>query len=186
MTFDPSAYGERIHAILALDGAGTKLMPLAGLECTSAEARTAVGAVSPRELFPNARSPECAMAGLWTYIGCFDEGHELAQSVPSADASFWHAILHRREPDPGNSAYWFHRVGRHPIFPALHEAVTELEKKTNRQHLKLGHEWDPFVFIDLAEAARRKPGSEQEHFAMQVQLIEWQLLFDYCARPAAS
>ena len=30
----------------------------------------------------------------------------------------------------------------------------------------------------------QRPGSEEEHIAMQVQLFEWQLLFDYCARPA--
>jgi hypothetical protein len=182
MTFDPSAYGERVHAILTLDGAGTKLMPLAGLECTSAEARAALQAASPRELFPDARSPDCAMAGLWTYIGCFDEGHELAQVVDSSDGSYWHAILHRREPDAGNSAYWFHRVGRHATFPLLRDAVEELEKKSHKQYLKLADEWDPFAFIDFTEAARRKPGSEQELFAMQVQLVEWQLLFDHCAR----
>jgi hypothetical protein len=183
MTFDPSAYGDRVHAILALDGAGTKLMPLAGLECTSEEARAALRAARPRELFANARSPDCAMAGLWTYVGCFDEGHELAQAVDSPDGSYWHAILHRREPDPGNSAYWFHRVGKHPTFPLLREAVGELEKKSGKQHLKLAGDWDPFQFIDYAEAARRKPGSDQEQFAMQVQLLEWQLLFDHCARP---
>jgi hypothetical protein len=183
MMFEPNDYGDRVHAILALDGAGTKLMPLAGVECTAEEARSVAKGLSPAELFPNARAPECAMAGLYTYLGCFDEAHQLAQDVNTPDGAFWHAILHRREPDAGNSAYWFHRVGRHPIFPALHEAVADLEKKTHKQHLTPASEWDPFAFIDFVEMARRKAGSEQEQFAQQVQLIEWQLLFDHCARP---
>jgi hypothetical protein len=182
MTFEPHAYGDRVQAILALDGGGTKLMPLAGVECTAEEARSATKGLTARDLFPNARAPECAMAGLYTYLGCFEDAHQLAQNVDSPDGAFWHAILHRREPDPGNSAYWFHRAGRHAVFPALHDAVAELEKKTHR-YLKPAAEWDPFAFIDFAEAARRKPGSEQEQFAQQVQLIEWQLLFDHCARP---
>ena len=183
MMFEPNAYGDRVHAILALDGSGTKLMPLAGVECTAEEARSVLQGLTARDLFPNARAPECAMAGLWTYIGCFDEAHQISQNVESPEGAFWHAILHRREPDPGNSAYWFHRVGKHPVFPALQQAVAELDNKSHKQHLKPAAEWDPFAFIDFAEAARRKPGSEQEQFAQQVQLIEWQLLFDHCAQP---
>lgn len=159
-------------------------MPLAGVECTAETARAALERTNARELFPSARAPECAMAGLWTYVGCFDEAHQIAQNVDTPDGAYWHAILHRREPDAGNSAYWFHRVGKHPIFAALYDAVSEIENKTHKQHLKPMPEWDPFAFIDFVEAARSRPDSEQEHFAQQVQLIEWQLLFDYCARPA--
>jgi hypothetical protein len=183
MIFDPTAYGDRVHAILALDGSGARLMSLSGVECTSEEARSTLKGMNPRELFPDARAPECALAGLWTYIGCFDEAHAIAQNVDTPDGAYWHAILHRREPDASNAAYWFHRVGKHPTFPLLHEAVTELEKKTHT-YLKPAGEWDPFAFIDFVDAARRKPGSEAEQFARQVQLIEWQLLFDHCARAA--
>ena len=172
-------------AILALGGSGTRLMPLAGVECTSEEAREALLAAAPRDLFPDARAPEAALAGLWTYFGCFDEAHGIAQSVSTPDGAFWHGILHRREPDAGNAAYWFHRVGAHPVFPRLRDAVDELQKEMHRQHLKLGAEWDPFAFIDCCEAARHKPDSEAERFAKRVQLLEWQLLFDWCASPAA-
>src|ERR1035437_261913 len=37
--FDPYAYGDEIAAILALDGNGERLMPLAGGTCSSEEAR---------------------------------------------------------------------------------------------------------------------------------------------------
>ena len=37
--FDPHAYGEEIARILALDGNGERLMPLAGGTCSSPQAR---------------------------------------------------------------------------------------------------------------------------------------------------
>jgi hypothetical protein len=50
--------------------------------------------------------------------------------------------------------------------------------------LRLGSTWDPFAFIEYCETARNRPGSREERIAMEIQLAEWQLLFDYCARQA--
>jgi hypothetical protein len=66
-------------------------------------------------------------------------------------------------------------VGKHPIFPALREEARYFRFDT-------GAEWNPFEFIEFCDAARGRPGSEEERIAMHVQLAEWQLLFDYCAR----
>jgi hypothetical protein len=178
MPFDPSAYGEEVAAILALDGGGDRLMPLAMGRCSSAAAFEKLRAARPRQLFSGARAPEAAMAGLYLYFSCLDEAHEIAQSIPAGEGSLWHGIMHRQEPDPGNSAYWFRQAGTHPIFPALAARAAEIG---GRCGLAPANPWDPFAFIDLCEAARRQPGSALEQATLEIQRTEWQLLFDHCA-----
>jgi hypothetical protein len=175
--FSSSAYGPAVAEILGLDGSGERLMPLAGGTCSSPEARERLSRTSARELFPQARAPEAALAGLYLYFSCLEECHGLAQEVGTAEGSYWHAVLHRQEPDAGNSAYWFRRAGPHPIFPALRDAAAACGYPA-------GSDWDPFGFIDYCERARRRPGSAEERIAREVQRSEWQLLFDYCASPA--
>jgi hypothetical protein len=51
--------------------------------------------------------------------------------------------------------------------------------------MDVGHRWDPFAFIELCERARRNPGSVSQVKAFEVQLAEWQLLFDFCAASTA-
>ncbi len=168
-------YGSDVVRILNLSGAGQRIMPLAGSLGAMPEARNALRPFQGKDLFPHAHSPQGALSGLYLYFDCLDEGHAVAQNLDTADGSFWHGIMHRREPDAGNAAYWFRLVGKHPIFPALHEEAQRLRFNT-------GREWDPFEFIEFCEGARARPGSAEEEIALQIQLKEWQLLFDYCAR----
>lgn len=163
---DPLLYGAPVARILALDGNGDRLMPLAHGTCSSPEARQLLKDAAPRDLFPAARAPEAALAGLYLYFSCLDESHTLSQSIETPDGSFWHGIMHRQEPDPGNAAYWFRRVGKHPTFPALRQAAADL-----------GYAWDPFTFIEDCDHA----GSAQQLLLQKVQRAEWQLLFHYCA-----
>jgi len=169
--FDPTAYGEKVSEILALDGGGERLMPLADGTCSSAEAYRLLQAANARDLFPNSQSPEAALAGLYLYFSCLDEAHNISQAIETPDGSFWHGIMHRQEPDAGNSGYWFRHVGKHPIFPALKDAAAEL-----------GYEWEPFRFIEDCDEERRRPGTDRELLLKKVQRAEWQLLFDHCAR----
>lgn len=180
--FDASAYGPKVAELLAFDGGGERLMPLASGECSSPQALQALRQVTPRGLFPDARDPEAAVSGLYLYFSCLDESHALSQDIPTVEGSFWHAIMHRQEPDAGNSGYWFRRVGRHPIFPALRDAASSIVAAHPGSALTIPAQWDPFQFIQTCELARSRPGSELEQTALEIQRAEWQLLFDYCAK----
>src|SRR4051794_6992325 len=104
MPFDPTAYGPEVAAILS----EAPVMPLV---------RGAAGPPAVRARIQQAMLPETARAGLYLRVGFWDEAHEIAQNIEDADGSYWHAIVHRQEPDAGNAGYWFRQVGQHAIFP---------------------------------------------------------------------
>jgi len=182
MHWNPILYGGTLAEILSLAGRGMRLMPLTKSMCCSEEARRRIRSAKPEELFAMARSPRGALAGLYLYFSCWDESHAVAQEDHSTEGSYWHAIVHRQEPDAGNSSYWFQRVGQHPIFPALLEKARAIQAGFPGVDLKLGPRWNPGEFIHVCESARRQPDSEFQDAALEVQRAEWQLLFDYCAR----
>jgi hypothetical protein len=169
MQFDPKAYGPEVAAILALDGDGERLMPLVHGAHAPDEVKAALEALAGRNLLS-----EAALAGLYLYFSCWHEAHEIAQNISTPEGSYWHAIVHRQEPDAGNSGYWFRQVGTHAIFPALREQAAQIG-------VDFGPRWDPIAFIEMCERARQQPGSEMERRALETQRAEWQLLFDYCA-----
>ncbi len=116
------------------------------------------------------------LSGLWLLHNYLDESHTISQDDPSITGSFLHGIMHRREPDASNSAYWFRKVGRHPIFDALRHAVAQ-------EGLGPDAPWDPFAFIDRCEQARDSNAPEEQR-CIKIQQIEWSLLFEYCHRAA--
>ena len=141
-----------------------------------------LGTVKPATLFPRAKEPAVPMAGLWLYFSCYEEAHTLADASRSAEGSLWHGILHRQEPDYGNAAYWFGRAGEHPTFPDTALAASEVLKRIPDAEFRVGR-WDPYSFIAFCERAAAQPGTSQERAAREIQRAEWQILFDYCARP---
>ena len=183
MSLDLAYYRHEVASILKLEQSGERLIPLVSRDCSSSEARAQLHTASAAQLFPDCRDPHAAFCGLWLYFSCSEEAHSIAQDCHTPNGSFWHAILHRQEPDPANAAYWFRRVGDHPVFPALRSAADRLQQDAPGP-LPLKSTWDPFAFIDFCETARTKPGSPAERLALKIQRAEWQLLFDYCARPA--
>jgi len=130
-------------------------------------------------LFLEALSPQGAMAGLWLAAGNWNRAHQISQDLESREGHYWHAIVHRMEPDPGNAKYWLHRVGAHPIHPGLAAAAKAVDSAyDNVLSLDEDH-WDAGRFVDLCTAA---PGTALEPPVREVQHAEWLLLLSHCAR----
>ncbi len=146
--------------------------------------------VAPHAVADPSMASACC-AGLWLWHDFLDESHTISQAIPSPTGSFWHGIMHRREPDAGNSKYWFRKVGDHPIFDELCQTARELagaEQDAGRldsaaRFLADQQQWEPFAWIDLCDAARRGLNA-CEMLCRQIQQHEWRLLFDFCYRRA--
>lgn len=166
MTFDPKAYGPAVAAIL---GDGTRLMPL-GSGNPDESKRSLLANFDPLRDLPNVKDADAAKAchaGLWLYWDFLDESHSISQDLHTPEGSAWHAIMHRREPDAWNSNYWWKRVGNHPF----------TSKLSDDERLYCS----PTEFVHFCERVRGK-GNGEEETAKQIQLREWQILFDACYR----
>jgi hypothetical protein len=58
--------------------------------------------------------------------GDWEAAHNLAQDVHSAEGSWVHAYLHRKEGDPGNASYWYHRANKPMSQKSLKDEWTEI------------------------------------------------------------
>ena len=186
--FDPQAYGsaadllspERLNEL----GPGEPNRKVRGqLQALTPETLVAPHAVAKRSM------ASACLAGLWLYHDFLDESHAISQEIETVEGSYWHGLMHRREPDFDNAKYWFRRVGRHPIGSELAQAAHELAQaapaETETRFLSEQADWDHFQFVDLCQAAStgRSPAAQ---LCRQIQQREWQLLFDYCYRLACA
>lgn len=143
-------------------------------------------------LGPKVKSREDATAlaaGVWQINGFLERSHQLAQSVEGKGANragdYWHAIMHRREPDYSNAKYWFRRVGQHGIHAFLARDADDILSACPSQQAahwrkvlirKGGPDWDPLAFIDLCEQLENEHDADLSLVARQIQFIEMVLL----------
>src|SRR5262245_49257358 len=184
-TSQPDLFGPALAALLREPG----LTSLA-VGSPRAELRTRIQAVVGDDLLaPHAvhdiDQANACRAGLWLYFDFFDESHRISQDLHTLEGSYWHAILHRREPDADNAKYWFRRVGAHPVFEPLRSAASKLAEgaPTAAKFLGVQSRWDAFAFVDLCEAAR-SGDADCESLCLAIQRLEWELLFEHCCRAA--
>jgi hypothetical protein len=168
--FDPRVYGKEFAALIPAD----LTMPLdEGQPNLSVRASLEALAVHVNEsgkLFDKYMA-RCCVSGLWLLHNFLDESHTISQGIPTPSGSFWHGIMHRREGDFSNAKYWFDRAGDHPVFSELSAAD--------------GSAWDSHRFVDDCQRALRTGDDAQIAVLRQLQLREWQALFDFCDRAAS-
>lgn len=116
-------------------------------------------------------------AGLLLLHDDLDGSHSQSQTIEGEEGhygDYWHAIMHRREPDYGNAKYWFRRVGRHsamrPLAKALREGGLGLIPEPWDSRLSGSGGWDSMALVDLCEAAARNPALDA--VARRIQRIE--------------
>lgn len=120
-------------------------------------------------------------AGLYQWYDALEVSHGYSQDAQHEGvhraADYWHAIMHRREPDASNSKYWWRHVGDHPVFAQLFQFSQQVCEEVNR-----GSSWDSFAFVDYCSRALRD--SEKEIIAERIQAIEMVLLMQQTMRDA--
>ena len=181
---DPECYGSACASLLQRD----PLSPLGpgspNDAVRAALERLDVAAVVGEQPARDVDMAHCCIAALWLRHDFLDASHSISQGIASTSGSFWHGIMHRREPDYSNAKYWFRRVGDHPLYGPLLTAVRQLVGDDQELGGLTGQAtWDAVAFVDLCAEANGS-GKPIEETCRRIADLEWQLLFDYCYRQA--
>lgn len=135
---------------------------------------------------------EALKAGLHLWNESLEKSHALAQRVENTTGSYWHAIMHRMEPDYENAAYWFRRVGDHPVFDRLAERIARYAEEGRGREIAdaalrrewdafaSSGKWDPFRFLRLVriQETQAKDGAAAG-LLTELQALEMRLLLAY-------
>ena len=193
-------YSSTVAGIVKKLEARDPLPPLAPSEEWNSELTHRIEGLSLETLFDGQSIKDSTMgdalqSGLLLWNDALDASHTISQGIESGTGSYWHGIMHRREPDYSNAKYWFRRVGVHPTYPTLRERALALLQSGSTESDSLANyvkaieeieDWDAFRFVDWCQAAdgdRSTPESVKS-FLQAVQVEEIKLLLDYSYQQA--
>ncbi len=185
-------YAPAIAEVIEKLETGNPLPRLVPQEAWNSELTNALESTSLDELFrgeslKNTAFGSAIKSGLLLWNDALNASHNISQGLENQTGSYWHGIMHRREPDYSNSKYWFGRVGAHPIFPQLRERAIAILKETPNpsdtlegiaQAIAASEDWDAYQFIDWCQAAENGM-DDVARFLQQVQVEEIKLLLAY-------
>ena len=157
----------------------------------NAAGKKAVEALTKRDM-KDAKDPKSlplVQGALYLCFDCWKEAHELADAHEGTAAGHWlHAIVHRREPDAGNSKYWYAKVkAPAPLFQAIGKEALNLLKQQPvaglvplAEKLESSGTWEPAAFVDLCDQFKEEdPDSPAYRTLARIQEIEWRGLAEY-------
>ncbi|MFM7056875.1 MAG: hypothetical protein ACKO2P_08120 [Planctomycetota bacterium] len=126
----------------------------------------------------------CIEAGLLLLQDFDTQSHAIVQTMEGRGglrtADVLHGIMHRREPDPDNAAWWFRRVSGHPAAARLgghldrwlQDIGASLEVRQQAKELLRADRLEPARMIELAARAQATPGSTADTTLRLVQYLE--------------
>lgn len=157
----------------------------------ASEAADVLHAVSPADLLDvPVKSPDdaaCVLSGLWLWHDFLDESHTISQRVENQTGSFWHAIMHRREGDFGNSKYWYAKCRSHAVLDSIAAQANGVIARADADKALLRltmSGWNGPAFVDYVQSLHESPSDPRYAIAVALQQLEWRTLFDHCVRQA--
>lgn len=188
-------YSSTIAGIVQKLEARDPLPPLAPSEEWDSELTHRIEGLSLETLFDgqsikNSTMGDAFQSGLLLWNDALDASHTISQGLESRTGSYWHGIMHRREPDYSNAKYWFRHVGAHPTYPVLRERALALLQSGSTESDSLADyveaiektdDWDAFRFVDWCQAADGDGSTPEavKSFLQTVQVEEIKLLLNY-------
>lgn len=132
------------------------------------------------------KSAMAVRSGMFLLLDAWDQSHIIAQDLDTPEGSYWHGIVHRREPDISNTKYWFQRLGDHPVFNQLGSQQTRqaLPQTIAFDDIVTDGHWDPFQFVDWCMRCEHGERPEVRSELQALQQQEILLLLIYCVRQA--
>jgi hypothetical protein len=178
-----SRSSDAILALIATDTpAGLRFAPRAGT-LPAAEIATRVRRFAAERKLDATRAEALeALAHVWHDHEA--EAHAILQRHEGErDFDYVHAMLHRREGDLGNAAYWFAQVGTHPIHQRLVQAARAVDLDC-----EVSGVFSPTAFLNLVRdyAGEAPRGQTLDHGRwaddlVSVQDAEFRLLAEHLA-----
>lgn len=132
-----------------------------------------------------------------------NDAHQICQDIDpqklSAETSYWHGIIHRREPDFKNARSWFSRTQHLTANTDLYQAIYGLLQRAIQlpeygdaretalqflRHLQTHGTWDVLYFLDLCETCHNTPDASLQKLLVDIQDIEFHTLFHWTFQKA--
>ncbi|MEM6655287.1 MAG: hypothetical protein AAF596_05745 [Planctomycetota bacterium] len=161
--FDATDYGPAFAEVLSQDRRRPLSGGVPGAEDQRTLSRLTRDAAFAHTSVFDPEAADCCLAACWLLVDDLARSHVISQSIGSAEGSWWHGVMHRREGDFGNAKYWFRQVGKHP-------GASQLAERHGG--------WEHAGFVDACQrAVSRGEGLED---CLDRQQSEWECLFDWC------